>query len=213
MSTGIINKFCISISIVFFITISYAQKKEHKNFRPYLIDNLAEIEGDSLLVSDFDYKKILSQFEESFEDSLKDFYDFPGSAIILNKTKSQYIRLNSQTTDGYWSNYFTVGYCNRNLKKRYVKIDIDKFVAHSKIFLGINEKKIFEFLNKKPTIIRNRKNQRLIKFYWYAKESIDYLYYKIPAYSASFIFVNNKLVKFGFGRYKAELDDDFYIKH
>ena len=170
-----------------------------------VVDSVVKIGSDSLLSKDIDTALLHKLFYKSLE--LNNEYYF---VYLINKTRTQYCRLSSSAVDGFWSDYVTIGKMDiKNPTLEYVSSPQTVFTS-SKIRLGINENVLTKFMVKEVGCILVMRNRKILKYYWFDKSSIDYLVNNLPSDVATFIFEEKKLVNFGFGKYKAELDKDFF---
>jgi hypothetical protein len=172
-----------------------------------VLDSILKVSYDSVLSKEINVIRLLELYDSSFIEN-KGY----GYAYIFNKDKTQYCRLSSKATDGSWSDYITVGITKKEIATG-LFFDKPVFTSHQYIKVGINEKRLRKIVNKIPNCILSNGKMRIIKYYWFNTKSLDYSIYKIPSYVASFIFNNDELIKFGFGKYKAELDNDFFPKN
>ncbi len=205
-----IKKVFVFLIFTFLCLFSKAQNKQSSNSiknRVEVLDNLVKVGYDTIFNKEINIIKLLQLYDSSFSEN-KEY----GYVYIFNKDKTQYCRLSSKGTDGSWSDYITVGISKKEIA---MDIFIDKvaFTSHKYIKVGINEKELRKIVNKIPNCILSKDKMRIIKYYWFNTKSLDYTIYKIPSYVASFIFNNDKLIKFGFGKYKAELDNEFFPKN
>ena len=199
------------ISAFIVCIINFPVYSQHKSldfsvFKIELVDNLAKIGLDSLYNVNIDTAKFNLLFYESYKH--KEF----GSVYILNQNQTEYFRLNSSQTDGYWNDFFTIGILSEKIDN-FLQVANEHFTSHDKIKLGITDTALLNLVNKEPDCILEEKDLKILKYYWIDTNSLSYKAWKIPSYVASFKFKNSKLIKFGFGRYLAELDQEFYPRN
>ncbi len=158
-------------------------------------------------------KEILNNYYNTCNDSSSEIFSLHcRSTFITNVGNSQYLRINGAQSDSYWSNYFTVGYFSKKSNEKFVSVNIKKFTINEVLELGTGEAKVLSLIGSSPDCILKSAELTVYKYYWFNKNSIDYEQYQIPYYVASFIFKSKKLIKAGFGMFKAERDGDFFPK-
>jgi hypothetical protein len=172
-------------------------------FKANRIDGFAIIGGDSIFVDKADYTRIVDSMYSSNKLN---------AVIFSNKSRTQYFKASGQETDGYWNNYFTIGYNKQISKSNELKTNDAEFVANNFIKLGLTNIMLSKYLEMSPNCILVKGTSKIYKFYWFDKASLNFQQYKTPQYVASFIFEKDILTKFGFGNYLGELDKDFFPK-
>lgn len=209
MRTGSIKtvrKGAVSVCIaLFFSLVVFAQ---HSECIPY---ELSKIEGfekirdstirfrDSLL---YDSIRVLLRdeaYQTNDEHNILRFKALSSSQVLIT----------SSMHGGYWSDYFTVSYAPKKLKGLYLTLKDSSFTCNLKLHLGITKQQLDKYLMKIPNRIINKREFTVYKYYWYDYYSLDYYGYEWPCYVASFVIKNNRLIKFGFGLFRAEIDKDF----
>ena len=196
--------------VVFFSISFFGIKAQNCNGdeRIVIVDSIIEIGANSVLSKELDTTLLIRIFYNNLEQN-NEYY----SANLTNKAHTQYCRLSSSAVDGFWSDYVTIGYIGTT-KLLGESINLSKLnFTSGNIKLGIDEKTLMKNLCKKVDCIMLKGNKKVLKYYWIDKNSLDYLAYKIPSYVATFVFEKKKLVKLGFGKYKAELDKEFFPKN
>lgn len=196
--------------LLVFLLCSFSIPCKTQNL-PTAILGVAEIETDSIYVKKIEKKYLNLIFDKSVGKNDLSKENFYKTVFFLNRKKTEYFRMNGKVTDTYWNQYFTVfksglgGINNKGI----IKTSEIKFITDNGIYLGIDEAAVLKAMKNTPDCILEKGNNKIIKYYWFKEASLNYIAYNIPEYVSSFIFYKNRLIKFGFGEYLAELDPAF----
>jgi len=196
---------CLCIALSFSIIV-FAQHSECIPFEMSKIDGFEKIGDSTIRFRDsllYDSIQVLLRdevYQNDDEHSVIKFKSLKGNQILIANSKP----------DGSWSDYFTITYAPPHFNDKYLSIKDSAFSCNRNLMLGITKRQLDDYLMKISDCILESKEATIYKYYWFDYYSLDYEFYNMPCYVASFIFKKNRLVKFGFGLYKAEIDEDFF---
>ncbi len=132
---------------------------------------------------------------------------------IVNNDLHQYLTVGSVLHDGSnWNDVFILGYLrsSRELVKDF--ITKDSFQTDIGISLGMESEDVIRTMSIIPSINTTKDSIMMLRYYFYDFQDHSYEFYRMPKYMIAFRFVNNRLVKLGFGNYQGFFDQDFSLE-
>jgi opacity protein-like surface antigen len=184
---------------------------------PFHIDSIPV--KSLLTIGGYQQKKIFINRKNQYKKFDKLFWKnrdlkFDKSEItVVNKKVGQYFAVGSQLHDGTnWNHVFIVGYLASKKNKSNDFLTNDLFQADKGIALGMNYNDLKNIMKMEASVNTSKDSIRMLRYYYYDFQDYQYEYYGIPKYMIAFKFVDNKLVKFGFGNYFDFFDNDFSLE-
>lgn len=110
-----------------------------------------------------------------------------------------------------WNDVFVIGYIPTPSDLNSDFIVKDSFQTNIGINLGMKSQDVIKTMTILPSINTSKDSILMLRYYFYDFKDYTYEFYRMPKYMIAFRFMNNRLVKIGFGNYKSFFDKDFNL--
>jgi hypothetical protein len=151
-------------------------------------------------------------FDKLFLKNRNVDYDI-SEITVVNEYLKQYLSVGSFLHDGTnWNNVFVVGYVSPKQMLAKDVLTSNAFKTPTGIELGIEYEIVKTIMKTKPSVDISQDSIAMLRYYFYDLKDYRYEFYGMPKYMIAFRFINNRLVKFGFGNFFDFYDPDFSLK-